>query len=423
MNTQEAVSYLLQMRSSDFFPAEDRMRRLMAHLGDVQKRLRFVHVAGTNGKGSTSCLVASVLQAAGYRTGLYTSPHLVRFSERICIDGVPIGDDALTRLAGVVRAAEEELSLPLAAFDRMTATALLYFAESGCDLVVLEVGLGGLLDATNVIDEAEVSVITNIGLDHTEILGRTVEEIAAQKAGIIKENGRVVLYPQTSGVEAVVEHTCRMRRAALTKADFSEIRTLPAQDGLTCFTYRGSTPLLLGLRGSYQLRNAAVALEAVDVLRSRGFSISQDAVRDGFLHARWPGRFELLRPSPVFLLDGGHNPQCAEALAESLRASYPGETFVFLLGMMADKDVSHALSVITPLMKAAVTVTVQNPRAMKGDALAARLRDAGVPAESAPSLSDAVRRADALADGGPVCAFGSLYLAGAVKALFAENEI
>ena len=268
------------------------------------------------------------------------------------------------------------------------------------------------------IDRAEVSVITNIGLDHTEVLGAAVAQIAAQKAGIVKPGCPVVLYPQTAEAEAAVRRACEEKKAPLYRADFSALRVLRREIDKTVFSWGNSEPITLGLAGEYQLKNAAAALTAISVLRERGFSVSDAAVQAGFARAKWPGRFELLRRSPVFLLDGGHNPQCAEALCENLKTAFPEKSFVFLLGMMADKDVGAVLDILVPVMRAAVTVPVQNPRAMPAERLAALLRKKGVLAEAAETLSLGAARADALAAGEGVCAFGSLYLAGAVRSLF-----
>jgi len=422
MTRQQAVSYFLEKRPSDYHPAPDRMARLMEALGNPQDGLRFAHVAGTNGKGSVSCLLASVLQAAGFRTGLYTSPHLVDFAERIRIDGAPIPDGAICETAERIRAEEERCGLTLAAFDRMTAAAFLYFSRENCDVVVLEVGLGGLLDATNVIRESAVSVLTNIGLDHTELLGSTVEKIAAEKAGIVKSGCPVVLYDDgRAGVRQVVEDICRIRQAPLVCTDFSELLCEKSDLRGQVFSYRGRRRLLLALAGDYQLRNAATALDALDVLRMQGFFITEEALAQGFAAARWPGRFELLRERPPFLVDGGHNPQCADALVGNLQSAFGGQPVVFLIGMLRDKDVRAVIETLAPCAKAAVAVTVNDPRAMPCAELASLLREAGVACVEAACIADAAAAADELAKGAPVCAFGSLYFTGEVRAIFGKK--
>ncbi len=422
MTREQAVSYFLEKRASDYYPAPDRMARLMGALGDPQNSLRFVHVAGTNGKGSVSCLVAGVLQAAGYRTGLYTSPHLNDFAERIRADGVMIDDADTVKTAGLVREAEERLGLTLAAFDRITAAAFLWFSWQKCDVVVLEVGLGGRLDATNVIRESAVSVITNIGLDHTQVLGSTVEEIAAQKAGIVKPGCPVVLYDDgREGVRRRVEEICREQGAPLFRTDFSRLSCEKRDLRGQVFSYGEHEGLFLSLAGDYQLFNAACALEAIDALRRRGFLLPEEAVRQGFAAARWPGRFELLREDPPFLMDGGHNPQCAAALAGSLRSAFGGEKVVFLIGMLRDKDVRRVIGILAPLAKGAVAVTVEDPRAVPAAELSGLFSEAGVPCTEAGSLSEAAAIADELAAGGPVCAFGSLYFTGGIRALFGKK--
>ena len=422
MTRQQAVSYFLEKRPSDYHPAVDRMARLMEALGNPQDRLRFAHVAGTNGKGSVSCLLASALQAAGYRTGLYTSPHLNDFSERIRVDGAPIGDDAIIEAAERVRETETRLGLTLAAFDRMTAAAFLYFERQACEIVVLEVGLGGLLDATNVIRESAVSVITNIGLDHTQVLGDTVEKIAGEKAGIVKAGCPVVFYDDgRESVRAVIAAVCREKGSALTCTDFSLLKSESADLHGQVFTYREHRSVPLALAGEYQLRNAAAALDALDVLKTRGFPVAEEAICAGFAAARWPGRFELLREKPPFLVDGGHNPQCAAALVQNLAGVFGEEKVVFLIGMLRDKDARTVIETLAPRAKAAVAVTVEDPRAMPSEELAALLKEQGIPCLEAKKLTDAAAIADELADGAPVCAFGSLYFTGEMRAVFGRR--
>ena len=307
---------------TDRKPGLERTRALLAALGNPEKALKFVHITGSNGKGSTAAMLASVLTAAGYRTGLFTSPHLYRFNERFQVNGAPIPDAALDRLAERVLAAADTLPEHPTEFELMTAIGFLWFAEAGCDLVVVEVGLGGRLDSTNVIPTPEAAVITNIGLEHTAILGSTLAAIAAEKSGILKPGCRAVLYGQSREVGEVVARVCAEKEIPLTVTDASQLTLLSSGLDGQHFTYRGSAPLLLPLLGDYQLRNAMTVLDTVDALRAQGWNISADAVARGLAAARWPGRLELVRRRPDLIIDGGHNPQCAQALAASLRGLY-----------------------------------------------------------------------------------------------------
>ena len=394
----------------------ERMRELMHRLGNPQDSLKFIHVAGTNGKGSTSTMLASILTAAGYKTGLYTSPHLVRVNERFRINGSDIPDAALCRAAEAVKEAAGGMSDAPTEFEILTAMGFRHFAAEKCDAVVLEVGLGGRLDSTNVIPAPEAAVITNIGLEHTAILGSTLAAIAAEKSGILKPGCRAVLYGQSREVGEVVARVCAEKEIPLTVTDASQLTLLSSGLDGQRFTYRGSAPLLLPLLGDYQLRNAMTVLDTVDALRAQGWNISADAVARGLAAARWPGRLELVHRRPDLIIDGGHNPQCAQALAASLRGLYGEKKLIFLIGVLADKDWQSMVGEVLPLAKAIVTVRPESDRAKDENELAAWVRAQGVPAEAHASIGEALDAALALA--GPedaVCAWGSLYSVGELR--------
>ena len=416
-----AVARLRERAWTSRPPTLARTRALLDALGNPENTLKFVHVAGTNGKGSTSAMLASILTAAGYRTGLYTSPHLVRFTERMSVDGAEITDEALVTLTDRVLAAAEACGESCTEFELMTALGLLYFAELGCDIVVLEVGLGGRLDSTNVIPAPETAVITNIGLEHTAILGDTLEKIAREKAGILKSGSRAVLYAQTEEVMRVVRNICREKAVPLTVTASETLETrASALDGQV-FTYRSKGPYRLPLLGDYQRLNAAAALDTVDALRERGWAISDDAISRGLAAVRWPCRLELVRRNPDFLIDGAHNPQCADALAASLEKLCGDKKLVFLAGVLADKNWQSMFDCILPLAKAFVTLTPASDRALPADTLADYLRTRGAQAHSAASLEGGIQKALALAgENGAVCFFGSLYAAGEVRQILAK---
>ena len=412
MTGQEAADLIHQRAWVGQKPGLDRIRRLLGRLGDPHTRLKFVHIAGSNGKGSTAAMLSSVLTAAGLKTGLYTSPHLWQFNERFQVDGVPISEEDLVDItAQVLEAAEDETE-----FELMTALGMVYFLRAGCGIVVLETGLGGRLDSTNVIPAPEAAVITHIGLEHTELLGDTVEKIAAEKAGIIKPGCSAVLYGQSLEAETAVERACGVVNVPLARTAPVE-PVSSGQEGQR-FTYRGRGPYSISLLGEYQVHNAAVVLETVDALRRRGWEIPEKAVQSGLSQARWPGRLELARRSPDVILDGGHNPQCMEALARALGELYPGKKLIFLIGVLADKDWSTMLGELLPLAKEFYTITPDSPRAMSAVELADYLEKQGARAVPCETVRDGLDRA--LASSEPqdvVCACGSLYMIGEVRHL------
>lgn len=417
----------------------ERIRELLERLGRPQDRLKFVHVAGTNGKGSICAYLASILNAAGHRTGMFTSPYIERFEERIRVNSAMISPDELRDVTLAVRehaeAMAEETGGHPTEFELMTAVALEHFARCGCDIVVLEVGLGGRLDSTNVIDAPEACVIARIGLDHTALLGNTLAAIAGEKAGIIKEGSAVVSWPQESEAMAVIEHAAAEHGCELRVPDFAQLEegAIRWEDGASpfrSFSYREWTDLRTGILGSYQPQNATVALEVVSVLRGRGWHIPDEAVRAGVARTRWPGRFEIVEggSSPdgfAIVVDGGHNPQGARALADSLAEVLPGRKPVFVIGVLEDKDYPRMLEDVLPLGSAFVCVTPDNPRALPAHKLARAIRWTGqdllgcsacVNPVVARDFEDAIRRARELADpDGLICAFGSLYSVAALK--------
>ncbi len=425
MTGQEAIAYIHSFQWQDHAPGLDRMRALLRALGDPQRGRRFIHVAGTNGKGSTCACIASVLRAAGYRVGLNTSPYLVTFHERIQVDGEMISDGELAELTEEVRPAAEALAEHPTEFELITAIALLYFRRRNCDVSVLEVGLGGALDASNVIDVPEAAVLTAMGMDHVDLLGPAQADVAAAKAGIIKPGGDVVSYGGCPEADAVFRRVCGEQGARLTEVDFSRLRPrFVGLDGAR-FDFTPYGELYLPLTGAYQMRNAALAVTALEVLREKGWRISEEAVRRGLAQVRWPGRFEVLRRAPVFLLDGAHNGHGMAAAAESLRTLFPGRKMVFVLGLLADKDVSAMLDLLAPLAERVFTLRPGSPRAMEAEALASLLAERGVPARACAAAGEGVRAAvEAAGPSGVVCALGSLYLSGdvrrAVEALAAE---
>lgn len=398
-------------------PGLSRTRELLGRLGNPHNKLKFVHITGTNGKGSTAAMVSSVLTRAGVRTGLYTSPHLWYFGERFQVNGAPIPDDALGRITQQVLQAAQGMADPATEFELMTAVGMLYFLEQQCDLVVLEVGLGGRLDSTNVIPAPEVAVMTNLGLEHTEQLGDTLAKIAATKAGIIKPGCRAVLYHQSAEVEDVVKAVCRELEVELTVTDLDSIRVDQAGPDGQYFHYRGAG-YHIPLVGSYQINNAATAIEVIFALRRGGWSIPETALQAGLSAASWPGRMEMVHRAPDFVLDGGHNPQCMEAIAAGLELLYPGKRFHFLIGVLADKDYPAMAGRLLPLAHSFVTITPDSPRALSAADLAAYLEAQGKRAVPCATLAEGLDTV--MGQCGPedvICACGSLYMVGELRHL------
>ncbi len=419
MTAQEAIAYIENYTWSTTRLGLERTRELLKKLGDPQKKLKFVHVAGSNGKGSTCAMLERILREAGYRTGLYTSPYIQDFCERMQVNGENIPGETLAALTERVRVIADKMDDHPSQFELVTAIAMQYFLDAKCDIVVLEVGMGGALDSTNAIDAPEVAVITNLALEHTEYLGNTLTAIAETKGGIIKPGCRVVAYPNVPEVTDTIARLCRAQNVTLTWADFDEIH--PVRDSLDgqLFDYVNQKGLFLSLLGAHQLKNAAVALTVIATLRERGWRIPEEAVRAGLAQTKWPARFEALHTAPLFLLDGGHNPQCAEALADCVARYLPGEKPVFLMGVLADKDYDAMIDTVFRLGRRFICLTPVSPRALRGEVLAADIRARGGEAIAAKDIPEGIRLA--LEAGGPVVAFGSLYLAGAIRTAFPKE--
>ena len=419
MTYEEALKYIHSVNWQGSKLGLERTRELLAKLGNPEKKLKFVHIAGTNGKGSTAAMLSSILERAGYRVGLYTSPFINRFNERMQVNGAQIPDQTLADLTEHIRPFADAMADSPTEFELITALAMEFFLREKCDIVVLEVGMGGELDSTNVIGVPEAAVIAAMGLDHVKELGPAMADIARAKAGIIKSGGAVVSYGGNAEADPVFEAACRERGASLRRPDFSKI--VPGAfdlDGQS-FSYGPWKDLRIPLVGGYQMNNAAVVLETVQVLRERGWSIPDEAVRQGMAETRWPARFEVLRRDPVFIVDGGHNPHGIRATAESLKRLFPGKKFTFVTGVMADKDVESILGLIVPLAEQFFTVRPDNPRAMRAEELAARIEALGARATPCGSVAEGVAKAiEAEGTGGVACALGSLYMSGEVRACF-----
>lgn len=393
----------------------ERMRELADRMGLPDGGAPIIHVAGTKGKGSVAAMTESALRAQGLRTGLYTSPHLHSFRERIRIDGEPLSGEAFAAAVdrvwpSVEAMARSDRGAP-STFEALTAMALDVFRQESVEAVALEVGLGGRLDATNVA-ESSVAVITSISLDHTAILGSTLAEIAGEKAGVIKGRGPVVSAPQAPEAAGVIAARAAAMGAPLTMVGrgVSYEREAGGLCGqrVTVTTERGAYGLRLPLLGAHQAENAAVAIAA---LEASPLSVSRSAAEAGLASARWDGRFQLLRESPYLVVDGAHNPYSMARLGETVREHLPGARTVLVFGASADKRIDALVDEAAAFADEAWTAASRHPRAADPDALAALFAERGTPARSAGSVAEALERAlDAAGEGGLALATGSLFV-------------
>ena len=391
-------------------PGLERISELMRRLGNPQDKLKIIHLAGTNGKGSTASFLASVLQVAGYKTGLYTSPFIHTMHEEIRVNGTPISDSELERAVALVRPAAEAMDDHPTTFELKTAIAFCHFLNENCDAVVLETGMGGELDSTNVAAAPELCVITPIDMDHMEYLGRTIATIAKAKAGIIKPGRPVVTANQHPDALAVLENTAAEKNAELTRTDLTKLVPGSFSFEGQQFSFGELRDLTIGFLGRYQMENAATALTALQKLAKMGWNIPEHAIRTGLANARWPGRFELVKKEPAIIVDGGHNAQGALALADNLKRYFPCKKIIFVMGILADKDMEAILKPILPLAKQFFTITPDSPRAMDAADLAEYIAKQSIPATAMDSIAAAIDNAAQLAGlDGVVCYFGSLY--------------
>lgn len=426
MTEFDPIAYINEPRWQQVRPGLERISDLLERMGNPQNRLKFVHVAGTNGKGSTCVYTASMLKAAGYRTGMFTSPYIIQFEERIRVDGENISHDDLLDVTLFVRDHAEAMAAETGEhpteFELMTAVAFEHFARQGCDIVVCEVGLGGRLDSTNIIDAPEVCVITRLGLDHTGMLGDTLEAIAHEKAGIIKPGSTVVAWPQDDeAAMRVIREKAESCGCELVVPDFDSVLVSAVdENGVRPFRYNGRV-FYTRLLASYQPYNAVMAIEAVEALRRRGWNIGyKPDMTGGIFQTSWPGRFEVVSSQrPIIIVDGGHNPQGARALADSMRDVFGGEKATFVMSVLADKDYNAMIGEVLPLASAFVCVTPPNPRALAAADLAEAIRaqagDASLRIEVASGFGEAIEKAREIAGQGVICAFGSLYSVADIK--------
>ncbi len=417
MSIEKTLEYIHKTKWLGSKPGLSRTFTLLEKVGRPDKKLKFVHVVGTNGKGSTCAFLSSVLQNAGYNVGLYTSPYINCFNERMRVNGQNISDEDLETLVDFIRPLADSMTEdPPTEFEMITVLAMEYFARSECDIVVLEAGMGGELDSTNVIDSPECVVMCAIGLDHVNFLGSSVEEIAKTKSGVIKSGTSVAMYDAEESVYNTVKARCNEVGASLVTADFGKIFNVRTDIDTTIFDYGEYKNLEIHLAGVYQKNNASLAVTALKELLKRGWNISDEAIYKGLSDALWQGRFEILGKNPVFVLDGAHNVHGMTATRDSLKTHFKDTKIHFVVGAMADKDVEGMMSLIVPMAERFYAVRPDNDRAMPAKDLCELLQKLGADAVFCDSIEDAVHLATENAgNDGVVAALGSLYFSGDIR--------
>ena len=427
MNYQQALDYIFSYTDYEKVPMPHdpafydlrRVDELLAQLGNPHLGARSVHIAGTNGKGSTAAMVASALTASGYTTGLYTSPHLHTWRERLRVNGELISEGEFVSLVERVKPEVEAVNNKatygeLTTFELLTALGFAHFKLKGVDFQVLEVGLGGKFDATNIINP-EVCIITSISFDHTEVLGSSLAEIAAEKAGIIKTGCVVVTSPQPDAVGKVIQETCLSHGVELVRVG-SDVtwRGLSSDLNRQLFQVKGrlgSYKLSIPLLGQHQLGNAATAVAALEVLAEKGFNISRDSIIDGLARVSWPGRLQILRRRPLIVVDGAHNPDSAQKLRQSLEQYFVFDRAILVIGASSDKDIAGIISELFPLFDKVIATCARHPRAMAPALLKAEFARHGVETQVVEGVSTALSQALALAgDRDLICVAGSLFV-------------
>ena len=427
VNYQQAIDYInsytdyekIGMPHDPAFYDLRRVDELLAGLGNPHQQARSVHIAGTNGKGSVAAMVASVLTASGYTTGLYTSPHLHSWRERIRVDGELISEGQLAQLVEKLKPEVEAINQratygELTTFELLTALAFAYFGQKGVDFQVLEVGMGGKFDATNVISP-EVGIITSISFDHMDVLGDTLEEIAAEKVGIIKPASTVVSSPQPEEVAGVIKEACRLCGAQLitvgSDVTWQSLDFDLSRQQLRVRGRKGSYGLSLTLLGEHQQANAATAVAALEVLDDKGFNISRENITGGLGRVSWPGRFQILSRHPLIVVDGAHNVDAARTLRRTIEQYLDFDQAILVTGASEDKDIASLAAELAPLFDRVIATRSRHPRAMEPALLSAEFARFGVKAQTARDMPSALSQALALAgDKDLVCVAGSLFV-------------
>ena len=417
MNYNEALNFISESHKFGMRLGLDNMKRLLELLGNPQEKLNIVHVAGTNGKGSTCSFISTILVECGYKVGLYTSPYLETFTERIRINNENIPEE---KVANIISLIKEKIDIMIkegyeypTEFEIVTAMAFYYYFIENTDYVVLEVGLGGRYDATNVIDKSLVSVITSISLDHTGILGDTLEKIAYEKAGIIKENGTVFVYNQTNRVKNIIKEVCNEKNAKYIEVDFDDVIIKKSDINYQSFDYKKYKDIKINLIGEHQIKNSILALNVVEFILD---NVNLDIIKKGIEKTKWAGRIEKLSKSPLFIIDGAHNEDGAKSLQKVLDKNLKDKNMTLIIGMLEDKDIDTVLEILIPYFNKVITTTPNNTRAISCDKLKDKVYKYNKNVTSMQQIEKAVEYVleNSKKDDVIICA-GSLYMIGEVR--------
>lgn len=428
MTEKEVMLYIRDLEGKGSSYGLCSIRELLRRLQDPQNDLRFIHIAGTNGKGSVLAYVSTILSTAGYRVGRYISPAVFDYRERMQVNARPIPVQALCRHMERVKQEAQAMiaqGMPCpTAFEQETAAAFLWFAEKKCDVVVLETGLGGALDATNVIEHTVAAVLTSISMDHMALLGSTLEQIAKQKAGIIKNGCEVISAKQRPEAEAVLASVCSERSCRIRIADAAAAKEIRYGIEKQSFTYGPYRRLCITMAGLCQIENAVLAVEVISSLSEQGFVVTEAQLRQGLLEAQWPGRLSVVDKKPLFLIDGAHNVDAAEKLADSLQFYFTNRRIVYIMGILRDKEAEKIIQKTASLAAHIITVTPpHNERGMQAYELAQLAASYHQSVTAVDSLEEAVEMGRLLAGReGIVVAFGSLSYLGALTKLLNRKK-
>lgn len=410
MNYSEAINYIHSIPKFIRPLGNENLGRLLEAMGNPQNKIKFIHVAGTNGKGSVCAMTAEILKGAGYKTGLFTSPFIEVFNERIRVNGEIISDTSLAEYVTEVSEIMEHEKAQVSEFAFITAIAFKYFNDMNCDIVVLETGMGGRLDATNIIPVPEVAAVTSVSLDHQQYLGETIAEIASEKAGIIKSGGTVVSAPNTSCIDILKE------QAENAGAEFILCEKTEEIYGNFVYKTKGYE---LGLRGAYQLENASVVLEIIEALRKKGYTIPAEAVVSGLKNTKWKARYEFV--SDNIVIDGAHNIDGIRMLKQSLLAE--NRDIILVMAMMKDKSCDICIHTIAPIAKKVIATQIDMPRCMDCEGIKKLCDNAGVECAALPDAKQAIDTALACAGHSLICICGSLYFAGEAERILKDKGI
>lgn len=431
MNYNEALQFIHESHKFGMRLGLDNIKKLLELLGNPQNNLKIIHVAGTNGKGSTCSFISSILKESGYKVGLYTSPFLETFTERIRVNGENIREEEVGKIVSLIKEkieimVSEGYSYPTE-FEIVTAMAFYYYNQEKVDFVALEVGLGGRYDATNVIDKPVVSAITSISLDHTGILGDTLGKIAFEKGGIIKEDCPTIVYPQQEEASEVIKNICAEKKSKYIECDFKniEIKSSNINSQIYSCNINGKElrDLEIKLIGDHQIKNSIVALNVIEYLNDiKITNISEENIRKGLLETKWPGRIEKISENPMFIIDGAHNEEGAKSLANSIDKYFENKNKILVIGMLEDKDIESVLHLLIPKFNNVITTTPDNPRAIDANKLKEKIERHNIEVTCKPNIKEAVDYALEISNKDDVIiSAGSLYMIGNVRTIIVNK--